>query len=185
MTKYLYDSPYPRIWRSGGSVIDLPREKKHKRDYLINGVDFYYDYFPVTEILNYSLNNFRIYVNYREHFMSRLPQLSTKSGYNAKWDLKDSYFQSLVATWTASYDSGVSIQHLTFSNDVPKQVTSLMRFHIYFTICRYMRKIEVMDKTQIDSLMREYNSGFLKDHYLKWTWQELLHIEDPNRSVTP
>ena len=58
-----------------------------------------------------------------------------------------------------------------------------MRFRIYFTIRRFMRKFEVMDKTKINNLMRKYNAGFLKDHIPKWTCQELLHTEDPNRGV--
>ena len=116
--------------------------------------------------------------------MSNLLQLSIKSNYNAEWDLKKAYFQSIVGSWIASYISGVSIQHLFFINDVPKQITGHMRFHIYFTIRRFMRKFEVMDKTQINNLVREYNARFLKDHYPKWIWQELLHTEDPNRGVT-
>ena len=50
-----------------------------------------------------------------------------------------------------------------------------MQFHIYFTIRRFVRKFKTMNKTQIDSLLRKYNAGFLKDCYPKWTWQELLH----------
>ena len=185
LTKYLYDSSYPRIWRSGGSIIDLPKGKKQKRVYPINGIDYYYDNFSVEIVLDYSVNNFRIYVNDRDYFMSNLPQLSIKSDYNAECDLKNPYFQSVVGTWIASYACGVSIKHLTFNNDVPKQIISLMRFHIYFTIRRFMRTFEVMDKNQINSLMREHNTGFLKGHYPKWTWQELLHTEDPNCGVTP
>ena len=111
MTKYLYGSPYPRIWSSGGSVIDLLGGKKHKRAYLINGVNFYYDEFPTQPVLDYLVNNLRIYVNDREYFMSKLPQLNIKSGYNAEWGIKNPYFQSIVGSWIASYASGVSIQH--------------------------------------------------------------------------
>ena len=47
-----------------------------------------------------------------------------------------------------------------------------------------MTKFEVMDNTQINNIIRDYNVGFLKDHYPKWTWQELLNTEDPNHGVT-
>ena len=60
-----------------------------------------------------------------------------------------------------------------------------MRLHIYFAIRGFMRKFEVINKTQTDSLLRKYNAGFRKDHYAKWTWQESLHTEDPNGGVTP
>ena len=42
-----------------------------------------------------------------------------------------------------------------------------------------------MNKTQIDGSMREYNAGFFKDHYPKWTYQELLQSENPNKGATP
>ena len=98
-----------------------------------------------------------------------------KSDYNVQWNVKNPHFQSIVTTWIASYACGISIQDLTFKDDVPKQITSLMQFHIYFTIRRFVRKFKTMNKTQIDSLLRKYNAGFLKDCYPKWTWQELLH----------
>ena len=66
--------------------------------------------------------------------MTGHPKLSIMSDYNAEWNMKESYYQLIVATWIASYACGVSIQHLQFSDNIPKQITSLMRFHIYFTI---------------------------------------------------
>ena len=38
--------------------------------------------------------------------------------------------------------------------------------------------------TQTDYFLHRYNATFLKDHIPKWTWQELLHTEDPERGVT-
>lgn len=48
-----------------------------------------------------------------------------------------------------------------------------------------MGKFETTNKTQIDSLLKKYNAGLIKDHYPKYTWQELLHTEDPNIGVSP
>ena len=153
--------------------MDLPKGKKHKRAYPINGVDFYYDIFPVEIVLNYPV----IYVNNKDYFTSSLRKLNISSDYNAEWNLKNPYYQSIVATWIASYAWGVSIQHLQFRDDVLKQNTSLMTFHIYFTIRRFMTKYEVMNENQIRSIMSEYNADFLKNHITKWTWQELIHME--------
>ena len=117
------------MWKADGIVLDLPKGKKHKCQYLINGVDFYYDKFPTVIVLNYPANNFKIYVNNHDYFLSKLPQLSTKSDYSAQWDLKNPYFQSIVATWIASCACGISMQHLLFEDDIPKQIRSFMRFH--------------------------------------------------------
>ena len=47
-----------------------------------------------------------------------------------------------------------------------------------------MRELTIMTSTQADNFLRRYNATFLKDHIPKWTWQELLHTEDPERGVT-
>ena len=91
--------PYPKMWRGNGIVVDLPKDKKHKRQYPINGIDFYYDDFPAEIVLNYPVNNFKIYVNDHDYFFSKLPQLIIKSDYNAHWDLKNPYFQSIIASY--------------------------------------------------------------------------------------
>ena len=50
LNKYLYEMPYPKMWRSDRIIVDLPRGKKHKCTYPTNGIDFYYDNFP-TDIV--------------------------------------------------------------------------------------------------------------------------------------
>ena len=66
------NTQFPSKWDSGGTIIDLPKGKKHKRMYPINGIDYYYDNFPTDIILNYPVNNFRIYVNNNDYFNSNL-----------------------------------------------------------------------------------------------------------------
>lgn len=105
-TKYLYEMPYLKMWRSDGIVIDIPKGKKCKHEHPINGVDFYYDEFPTKILLNYPVN-FKIYVNDRDYFFSKLPQLNITSNYNAEWSLKNPYFQSIVEIWIPSYTCGV------------------------------------------------------------------------------
>ena len=70
--------------------------------------------------------------------MSNLPPLNITKKNNAEWNLKEPYFQSLVGTWISTYASSISVEHLTFKPDVPKQITLLMRFHLYFTVRRIM-----------------------------------------------
>ena len=56
------NNKFPSKWDSSRTIMDLPKGKKHKRMYPINGIDYYYDNFPTDIILNYPVNNFRIYV---------------------------------------------------------------------------------------------------------------------------
>lgn len=88
---------FPKIWNRGGIIHKLPKGKRHKRQYPINGVNYYYDNFPVEMVLNYPVNNFRVYINRNDYFISQLPPLAIKSGYNAKWDLKTHIINLLPA----------------------------------------------------------------------------------------
>ena len=75
----------------------------------------------------------------------------------------------IAGTWIATYACGISIQHLSFSPDIPKQITSLIRFHVYFTVRRIMRQCQLGDFSTI----HKFNADFIKDYYPKWTWQEV------------
>ena len=113
-------------------------------------------------------------INDTDYFHSQLPLLYIDTDQNALWDLRKNYFQTLIGTWIATYACGISIQHLSFSQDVPKQITSLVRFHLYFTVRRIMRQMSLGD----DSTYHKFNASFLKDHIPKWTWQEIRNYKN-------
>ena len=138
------------------------------------GKSYYWDNFPVEYILNYPINQFRIYVNDQDYFQSNLPGLNITTNDNATRNLKESYFQSIVATWIATYACGISIQHLTFSQEIPKQITSFTRFHLYFTVKRIMRQCQMGDF----SIIYKFDANFLQNHIPKWTWQEIMKIKN-------
>ena len=175
MTKYLtINKPkphFPKIWKLGGEIQELPRGK---RDVGFYGKSYYWDEFPTEYVLNYPINQFRIYVNDTDYFPSNLPPLYINTYQNALWDIRKNYFQTIIGVWIATYACGISIQHLTFSQDVPKQITSFMRFHLYFTVRRIMRQLSIGD----DSTYNKFNAGFLKDHIPKWTYQEIRNYKN-------
>ena len=170
MTKYLYSNTFPNIWKIGGTVQVLPKGRKHVGFY---GKEYCWDNFPVEYVLPYPINQFKVYVNNTDYFISNLPPVNITTKNNATWNLKEPYFQSYVGTWIATYASGISVEHLTFKPDVPKQITSFMRFHLYFTVRRIMREFETMPENGIQYIMNKYKANFLKDHTPKWTWQEV------------
>ena len=75
--------------------------------------EYYQDNFPVDYVLPYSINVFKVYVNKTDYFTSNLSPLNITTKYSAKWDLKESYFQSIIGTWIATYASGISIEQAT------------------------------------------------------------------------
>ena len=170
MTKYLtINKPkenFPNFWKTGGEIQVLPRGKRHVGFYKKS---YYSDECPVEYVLNYPINQFHIYVNNTDFFPSNLPPLYINTDQNATWDIRKNYFQSLIGVWIATYACGITIQHLTFSPEIPKQITSFMRFHLYFTVRRIMRQLSIGD----DSTYNKFNASFLKDHIPKWTRQEI------------
>ena len=113
-------------------------------------------------------------MNDTDYFQSNLPPLYIDTDQNALWDIRKNYFQSIIRVWIATYACGVSIQHLTFSPDIPKQITSFMRFHLYFTVRRIMRQLSVGD----DTLYNKFDASFLQHHIPKWTWQEIENYKN-------
>ena len=83
-----------------------------------------------------------------------------------------------MGTWVATYASGISIKHLTFSPDVPKQITSFMRFHLYFTVRRIMREFQELPENKIQFIMDKYKANFLQNHIPKRTWQEITNYKN-------
>ena len=137
------------------------------------GKEYYWDNYPFEYVLPYSINQLKGYVNNTDYLTSNLPPLNITTNNEAEWNLKEPYLQSLVGAWIATYALGVSVEQLTFKPDVPKQITSFMRFHLYFTVRRIMREFETMPENGIQYIMNKYKANFLKDHTPKWTWQEV------------
>ena len=69
MTKYLYSDKhqinFPKIFQSGGTIQPLPRGNKHKGFAFEKNHKYFWDEFPVEYVLNYPVNNFKIYVSNR------------------------------------------------------------------------------------------------------------------------
>ena len=81
--------------------------------------------------------------------MSKLPQLPkiTTSYRKGSWDNNEIYYQLIFTVYCATYCCGIPIQHLT-PQDIHPIITSLMRFHVYFTV-RRLRRIQGGEKCQI------------------------------------
>ncbi len=120
---------------------------------------------PVS--LGYTLNKFKIYVTDTEYFVSNFPAVSEdwQEGKTinevAGLDIRkrpfdyenEPYFTMLCATYVASFLCGISTQHLTESENVPKIITSMVRYHLYYQIRKFMKN---------PSLLKRYASHFEK-----------------------
>lgn len=61
---------------------------------------------------------------------------------------KNSYFCSLAAAYVTAFKCGISEKHLTnsFPNAKSNIVTSIVRYHLYFHMTRFMRNPKLFDR---------------------------------------
>ncbi len=89
------------------------------------------------------------------------------------------YFAMICATYVATFLCGVSVQHLTESDDVPKMITSMVRYHLYYQIKEFMSYPNLLDRyaSQFERPVRKYlpikhikvlSVGRNKDGYLEY-----------------
>ena len=89
--------------------------------------------------------------------MSQLPVLRIAKTTAEAWSDGESYYQTLFATYCTSYCCGVNAQHL--NADVYPIIVSVMRFHLYFTVRRIVRRIQCGES--MGAISREFGaSGF-------------------------
>jgi hypothetical protein len=46
----------------------------------------------------------------------------------------DPYFALVCSAYIATFLSGISLENLQWNNDIPKQITSIARYHLYYTM---------------------------------------------------
>ncbi len=122
--------------------------------------------------LGYALNKFEIYVTNTEYFISDFPSVSAdwKEGKTINevigldirkrpFDYKNEpYFTMICATYVASFLCGISIQHLKENENTPKIITSMVRYHLYYQIRKYMKNPSLLKRyaSQFERLVKKY-----------------------------
>ena len=122
--------------------------------------------------LGYALNKFKIYVTNTEYFISDFPSVSAdwkegktinevtgldirKRPFNYK---NEPNFTMICATYVASFLCGISIQHLEENENTPKIITSMVRYHLYYQIRKYMKNPSLLKRyaSQFERLVKKY-----------------------------
>ena len=130
-------------------------------------------------VIPFRLNYFRIFVNGDESFLFATEPLNIKWTNSSnvkditkvKIDKEDPYFASLMAVFIISQKSGICTKHLRGSAGVPKIITSIMRFYVYYHMSRFLRTPEKMDKY----VTREMLDVIQKHLPLKKVWTKKYH----------
>ena len=101
--------------------------------------------FPRTR--PFTVESFKVFANSHDYFSSKLPPIEDLveiDGVDVEFDYKKPYFASLSGSYIATYLSGVCTKHLTTSVDVYPVITSVMNFHVYFWISRFIHDPELL-----------------------------------------
>ena len=90
---------FPKIWTSNETVQRIPESNPIiEEGYRLT------DKYPDHNILNYPINNFSIYVNKTDYFMSKLPLIQITTNYwNTDWNDNESYFRVVFSIYCATY----------------------------------------------------------------------------------
>ena len=129
ITRYLFKKFYAdklywhrRIWDPDGTV----------QPFVLN-----------TNPLPYDVRKFKIFVYEKDSFQSNFEALETSWKGTANditkvaVDKNDPYFASLLAACIISHRSGISRKHLIESDKIPKIVTSIARYYVYYHMKRF------------------------------------------------
>ena len=128
---------WPRLWSSSGSVQGIS---------FTEGDPVLGKYPPITKISGV-LSNFKVYVNSSEFFYSNLPKISNYIDLKSvpvEFDYDVSYYTAICATYVSTYLCGVSTYHTTPHNNVNPIITSIMNFHVYLWIRRFLKNPKLL-----------------------------------------
>ena len=91
------------MWQTGGIIQKIPLSNIQ----YIEGFRLT-DRYPGHYILDYPIENFRIYLNENDYILSKLPILIISTDYNkADWDDNESYYRVCSSVYCTSYCCGV------------------------------------------------------------------------------
>ncbi len=91
------------------------------------------------------VNNFPMHVTDEKYFAASLPQLSITNSSSSDYK-KNPYLTAIVAAYVSTYVCGISTKHMEFSDRTPGIITSMVRYHLYYQISRFLRDPSKLDR---------------------------------------
>ena len=167
---------WPKIWKSGGTVPAFTNLREPKHEWGIH----HYPVFQKAVNLGYPLHNFKVYVSHTDYFYSKfdpiklydwknkavlyennrrtdkLPSDVESDIRNVSMDYENEpYFSQICSAYIATFLCGISLDNLKWDDNTPKQITSIVRYHLYYTMKKFIKN---------PSLMKAYDIRGMKGH---------------------
>ncbi|CAB4026822.1 Hypothetical predicted protein, partial [Paramuricea clavata] len=168
---------WPLVWASGGNLPPFTnlREADH-----VWGLH-HYPVFQKAVNLGSPLYNFKVYVSDQDYFLSKfspiercewsgkavlyennkglveLPKGVPTDIRNVSMDFENEpYFAQICSAYIATFLCGISVKNLEWNDSTPKQITSIARYHLYYTMRKFMKN---------PALMKKYDISGMKGHF--------------------
>ncbi len=84
------------------------------------------------------INKFKAYVTKDKYFEANLPPLSVTNTSDADYK-KNPYLIAIIVAYVSTYICGISAQHMEYDEDTPGIITSMMRYHLYYQIGKFLK----------------------------------------------
>ena len=83
------------------------------------------------------VNKFKVYVTDDDYFVANLPSLDITNTSSLYYE-KNSYLTAIIAAYVSTYVCGISTKHLEHNNQTPGIITSMVRYHLYYQMNRFL-----------------------------------------------
>ena len=90
-------------------------------------------------------NKFKMYVTDNEYFTANFTPFSITNTLSTDYK-KNPYLIAIIAAYVSTYVCGISTQHMEFSNDTPGIITSMVRYHLYYQIIKFLKDPSKLDR---------------------------------------
>ena len=115
------------------------------------------------------VNNFPVHVTDEKYFASSLPQLPITNSSSSDYK-QNPYLAAIVAAYVSTYVCGISTKHMEFSDRTPGIVTSMVRYHLYYQISRFLR-----DPSKLDRYVSSVPDSVKKHKPTNDVWTKAYH----------
>ena len=115
------------------------------------------------------VNNFPVHVTDEKYFAASLPQLSITNSSSSDYK-KNPYLTAIVAAYVSTYVCGISTKHMEFNDRTPGIITSMVRYHLYYQISRFLR-----DPSKLDRYVSSVPDSVKKHKPTNDVWTKAYH----------
>ena len=91
------------------------------------------------------INKFKVYVTEDKYFEASLPPFSITNTSLSDYK-KNPYLIAIITAYVSTYVCGISAQHIEFNKDTPGIITSIVRYHLYFQISKFLKDPSKLDR---------------------------------------